>query len=184
METEPLIQAHNSRRSLVRQHHRPGVVREPFGRAHLILPREAAGAVSRKFHIVRRVSINKIFRLKWHQFQITIAEGPRAKESVVRLEILQVVYRFVLAERHIELAASIETTETVKARPIEVIEELRCFGCCGLALPDQFIEPFAISVENLLAVFCFDSKAQSALNLRVEVYEMLVDVIQQSRLRP
>src|SRR2546425_1930227 len=174
METEPLIQAHNSRRSLIRQHHRPGMVREPLSRAYLVLPRETAGAVSRKFHIVRRVSIDKIFRLKRHRFQITIAEGPGAKESVVRLEILPVVYRFVPAERHIELAVPVETAETVKARSIEVIEEVRCFGCCGLALPDQFIEPLAIRVENLFTVFCFDSQAYSALNLGVEVYEMLV----------
>src|SRR3989442_7850549 len=99
METEPLIQAHNSRRSLIRQHHRPGMVREPLSRAYLVLPREAAGAVTRKFHIVRRVSIDKIFRLQWHPIQITTSVRPRAKESGVRLGMLSGDYRFPSARK-------------------------------------------------------------------------------------
>ncbi len=97
------------------------------------------------------------------------------------MEILQIVNRLVPPEGDIELTAAIEPTETVKARAIEIVKELRCLRACALALRNQLIEALAISVEDFLAVFSFESNAQSALNPPVEVNEMLIDVTQEGR---
>ena len=84
----------------------------------------------------------------------------------------------MLAKGHVEFTALIEAAESVEASAVEIVEELRGFRALRLAILDQFIETITLSVETLLFVFHLDGYREPALQVRVKVYEVGIDVVQ------
>jgi hypothetical protein len=84
----------------------------------------------------------------------------------------------MLAERHVEFATLIEAAESVEASSVEIVEILRRLCALRFAVSDQFVETTAVAVETLRVVRHLDGCFESLLQMRVEVYEMRIDVIQ------
>src|SRR3984893_9292770 len=103
--------------------------RQPLRRTHLIVPADPARAIRRKLDVIRWVSRDEILRLTFKRFDITIGEIPLPKNSPKVSKVCRISNCFVRAERHIEFSASIKPAKTIKASAIQIIEELRCFGC-------------------------------------------------------
>ena len=102
--------------------------RQPLGRAHLIFPTKSTGTVGRKFHVIRRVRINKIVRLNLKRLNIAIRESPVFEDTPKLRKVRCVGDCRVSAERYIEFAALIKPAKTIEASAIQIIEELRCLG--------------------------------------------------------
>ena len=101
--------------------------RQPFRRAHLIIPIEPTRTVSREFNVVGRVCVNKIFRKKFQLGRIDVAEGPVTNSTLQLREVARVVNRLVSAKWSVELSGAVEATEAVEAGAIQVIKKLCSF---------------------------------------------------------
>jgi hypothetical protein len=174
-----LIQLDDSRCRLIRNYYRPRMSGEQPRGAHLIVPRKTARAVSRELYIIRRISVDKIFRLNLQTLNIFITEPPLPENCRIVREIRRVVNGFVSAERHVEVAALIETAQTVEARAIQIVEQLRAFPGVRLAVPNQPVEPVAVFIEKFLVVAHRDMHPQAVLQVTIEIDEVRVDVVEQ-----
>src|SRR5688500_19384935 len=96
-------------------------------RPNLIIPRKTTRAIRRELYIIRRIRIDEIFRLDLESFDIFIPKLPLAKDRRIISEVGRVVNRFVSPEWNVEIATFIETTKTVEAGAVQVVEQLRSF---------------------------------------------------------
>ncbi len=152
-------------------------------RAHLVVPRKPARAVRRELYIIRRISVDKISRLEFQCLNIPIAERPLPKQPRILREISRIVDRFVSAERHIEIATLVETTQTVETGAIQVVEQLRAFLTVRLAIANQLIEALAVLIEEFLVIAHREAHLQAVLHVAIEVNQVGIDVVQQRRSR-
>jgi hypothetical protein len=92
----------------------------------------------------------------------------------------------VLPERHVELAAIVETAQSVVAGSIQVVEEARRLTRVRLPFPQQRVEARAVRVEHARIVVERDVDVETALQPLVEIDQMGVDVVEQRapRLQP
>src|SRR6185503_11321099 len=81
------------------------------------------------------------------------------------------------------IAALVETAETIEARAIEIVEQLRAFLRVRLAAPDQIIEALSLAIKELFVISHAHAHPQPILHVMIEVDEMWVDVVQQRLLR-
>src|SRR6185437_4148231 len=183
LKPEPLIQLNNPRRRLIRDHHWPGMRREEPRGAHLIIPRKAAGTVRRELYIIRRIRIHEISSAQLKLLDVNIAKFPLPEHGRIIREVARVVDRLVRPEGHVEIAAFVETTKTIEARAVQIVEQLRAFFRVRLATTNQAIEALALSIEKLLVVPHPHAHAQTILHVTIEVDEVRVDVVQQRLLR-
>ena len=82
-------------------------------------------------------------------------------------------------KRDIEFAALIKAAESVETGAVQVVEELGGDGAQRVSIPDELIETGAVAIESLLAVLHFDRDLEAAPQLRVKVYQVGVDVVEQ-----
>ena len=75
---ERAVQVDDPRRRLVHEHDRPGVRREARGRAHLVVPREAAPRVVRERHVIRRIGVDEVAVVERDRLDVAVREHPRA----------------------------------------------------------------------------------------------------------
>src|SRR6185503_2326720 len=148
-------------------------------RTLLIIPRKASRTVRRELYIIRRIGVDEIIRLKLKFLHIHITEFPLPEHRRVTRKIARVVDRFVSAERYVEITASVETTQTIEARAVEIVEQLCAFLRVCLAASNQPVEAIALPIEKLLVVSHSHAHPQTVLNVTVEVDQVWIDVIQE-----
>ena len=153
------------------------MTRQQRRRAHLIGPRKTTRAVSRELYIIRRIGVDEIFRTDLQATHILITKLLLPEDCRILLEIRRVVDRFVSAERHVEVAAFIETAKAVEARAIQIIEQLRAFLAIRLVVSNQPVETLAMSIEEFLVIAHRDAHLQSVLQMTIEVNEMWIDIV-------
>ena len=153
--------------------------RQSFRRAHLIGPRETTGAVRRELYIIRRIGIHKIITLQLECFDIFITEFPLAEYARVTRKIFRVVDCVIRSEGHVEIAALIETAETIETRAVQVVEQLRTFRGVCFAFSNQRVESLTMTIKERFVVSHLHPHSQTVLHLAVEIYQMRVDVVQQ-----
>src|SRR4029453_14832890 len=95
----------------------------PLGRALLIGPREPTLRVLRELDAVGRIGIHEVCRGERWGGEIAGHERPARERLTVCREVARVPDAFVLPERHVELARSVEPAEAVVTRAIGVKEE-------------------------------------------------------------
>src|ERR1043166_479561 len=183
LKSESLVQLDDSRRRLIGNHYWSIMSRQQLRRAHLIVPRETAGAVSCELYIIRRIGVDKISRRKRQCRDIKITKLPLPEHARILREIGGVVDRLVRSERHIEIAALVETAEPVEAGAIQIVEQLRRFRRLRAAVVNQSIEARAMTIEKLFVVAHRQRHSQTALHVSVEVNEVRIDVVQERLLR-
>ena len=83
----------------------------------------------RKLDVIRRVGIDKILLLNFKRFDVAFGESPILKNCPKVRKVCRISNCFVRAERHIEFSALIKPAKSIKASAVQIIEELRCFGC-------------------------------------------------------
>ena len=157
--------------------------RQPLGCALLIVPIKPVLTIRRELNIVGRVGINEVVRLYGNRSDVVGGEQPVSKQTPESGKVVGVVDCLVAAKRHIEFAALIETAETVKACPVQIIEELCGFLSVGFPRRDQLVEAIPVPVESLRVIFHLDAHFETTLQVLVEVYQMRIDVIEQRALR-
>jgi len=67
---QPLVEFYYSRRGLIREHDRPGMPGEPFGRSHLVVPGETSRTVGGELNVIRRVSVDEGVRVIRQRLEI------------------------------------------------------------------------------------------------------------------
>ena len=98
------------------------------------------------------------------------------------MKVSLVVYRTVLAKGYIEFTALIEAAETMKASAIQVVEKLCCVtGLCP-AVVNQPVEARAMCIEKFRVVARLDLQRKSTTNLRVEINQVGIQIIQRCAL--
>src|ERR1043165_4483697 len=122
--------------------------REQLCGAHLVHPRKTARAVSRELYIIRRIGVDKISRFERQRRNIKITKLPFSEHRRILSKIPRVVDRFVRPERHVEIAALVETAKPVEPGTVEIVEQLCRFRCLRSAVADQPIETIAMTVEK------------------------------------
>ena len=155
---------------------------QPLRRANLILPAKTSRIVGCEFDVVRGISVDEIFGLDLERVNIQIRKCPTFKQDFELREVSRIRNRLMRTKRHIEFAALVETAKSVEAGAIQVIEELSRFGALPFAIFDQFIKPIAVPVKALLFILHLDCYVKATLQVSVKIYEMRIDVIQQSAL--
>ncbi len=177
------VKIDNTLRCLIRKQHRPAVLRQQLGRAHLIVPGKSTGAVGCELNIVWRIGVDEIVRLDRKPREIFVREFPATKQSSVGVKVSCVIDPLVLAKRDVEFTAAIEATQAIETSAVQIIEELRRFLRPSRTILDELVEARAMRVEKLSVVASIDSQRQTATNLPVEIDQMRIDVTQQSSLR-
>lgn len=94
------------------------MLRQPCCRSNLLVPAKATLRIVSEFDIVGWVGINKIVRLKLDMIERCVRKLPICQDGFVRGKASLVIDRRVFAERHVELAAAIESAESVVAGPV------------------------------------------------------------------
>src|SRR6185295_5251253 len=150
---------------------------------HLIIPRKPARTVRRELYIIRRIRIHEISRSQRERFHIHVAKFPLPKYLTVICKIARVVDCFVSAERHIEIATLVETTQAIEARAVEIVEQLRAFLRVSFAASNQTIEALALAIEKFLFVTHAHAHPQTILHVMIEVDQVRIDVVEQCLLR-
>src|SRR5688500_10897919 len=144
-------------------------------RPNLIIPRKTTRAVRRELYIIRRIRIDKIFRLDLESFDIFITKLPLAEDRRIISEVGRVVNRFISPEWNVEIAAFIETTKTIEAGAVQVVEQLRSFLTLRFAVSYQLIKPLAMSIEKLLVVAHRHPHLEPTLHVTIEIDQMRID---------
>ncbi len=155
---------------------------QPLRGAHLIVPAKPSRAVGCELDVIGRISVDEILRTNRQRFNIAIGKSPVFKNRLELRKVVGVSDRLVTPKWHIEFAALIEAAESVEASPVEIVEELRRLGALQFAVSDQLIEPTSVPVETLLFVSHLDRYLKTALQMRVKVYQVGIDVIQDGAL--
>ncbi len=114
-----------------------------------------------------------------HRFDVTVRERPAREDVAIGRETACVADTGVTAERHVEPAISVETTQPVETRAIQVIEQGRRFSALTLPAREQSVELLTMAVEQRLVVLHREIDAQSLLEPPVKVDEMLVGIVEQ-----
>jgi hypothetical protein len=99
-------------------------------------------------------------------------------------EISCVVNCLIETKRYIKFALAIETAESVEASAIQIVEKLRSFWRLLFTMFDQFIESTAVGVKDFFFVPHLNRDLQTTLNLPIEIYEMRIDIVQESQCGP
>src|SRR5215213_7735282 len=175
--TTVLIQLDNSRGRLIRNYYWSRMTSQQFRSAHLIVPRKTTRTVSRELYIIRRISVDEIFRTEFQTCNVLITKLPLPEECRILREIRSVVDGFVSAEGHVEIAPFIETAKTVEAGAIEIVEQLRAFPGVRLAVSNKPVESLAMPVEEFLVVAHRYAHPQPVLQVAVEINEVGIDVV-------
>src|SRR6266511_4022927 len=76
LKSQLLIEFNDTRRRLIRQHHRSGMSRQPLRGSDLIVPAKTSGAVGREFDVVRRVGVDEILVLDLECANVAIRKAP------------------------------------------------------------------------------------------------------------
>src|SRR5437667_9844236 len=100
------------------------------------------------------------------------------------MKVGRVTNRRVSSKWNIEFPALVKTAETIKASPIQIIEELRGFAAFRAAVFDELVEACAVRIEKLLVVTRVNLHRKPAPQLRVEVDQVRIKIIQHCALRP
>src|SRR5687767_14610668 len=147
-------------------------------RSNLIIPRETTRAVRRELYIIRRIRIDEIFRLDFESFDVFIAELPLPEDRRIMSEVRRVVDRFISPEWNVEIPTFIESTKTVEASTVQVVEQLRSLFSLRFAIFYQLIKPLAMAIEKLLVVAHRHPHLEAPLHVTVEIDQVRIDVVQ------
>jgi hypothetical protein len=109
---------------------------------------------------------------------------PVAEDAAVAAEIALIVDAFVSTKWDVELAARIEAAQAVVTGAVQVVEERRRFGGRGFAIGNELVETAPVLVKESLAVGEFELAIhfETALQPRIEMYRVRVDVVQKRAL--
>ena len=151
---------------------------QPLRGAHLIVPAKPSRAVGGELDVIGWICVDEILRLDRQFIEIAAGKRPILQQGLEPGKVPSISNRLVLAKWHVEFSALIEAAESVEASPVEIVEELRRLRALRLTVFDQFIEAPAVFVETLLFVSHFDRYLKPALQMRVKIYHVGIDVIQ------
>src|SRR2546426_9697271 len=98
------------------------------------------------------------------------------------MKVGSVIHRLVLSERDIEFTALVEAAETIETSAIQIVEELRGFSGFCAAVSDQLVEARAMRIEKSLVITRFDLYRQSTPELRVEIDQVRIEIVQHGSL--
>jgi hypothetical protein len=87
-------------------------------------------------------------------------------------------------KRHIKLATLIKPAESIEARAIQVIKQLSCLASFPFPLLHQSVEFRAMSIKEFFLVTHLDGQLKTAFEMRIEIDQMRIDVIQKRSVGP
>lgn len=81
-------------------------------------------------------------------------------------------------KRRVECATAIKAAQSVKAGAIQKVEKLGGFGASRFSIAHKMVKALAVQIEKLLVVAHLNPNLQTALHLKVKIYQVRIEIVQ------